>query len=325
MHLFVREHVPFVIIMLLQLGIVTAVFYLDGYRDWQVAGYAAALGLCVLGVYLVYRYASHRSFYAMLGSRAGKPEETIEVSGAAPLPTALNGLLASQYRSLDELRMSAERNREAHVTFMNRWVHQMKTPLSVLELMLQEEGDERSASMREETDRLRKGLEMVLYMSRLETFEQDFAVERIGLRELTNEVILNNRRLFIRSGVFPEMKADNDLEVHADRKWLFFIIEQLIYNAVKYSEPGSGCKVVIAAFRDKRGTLLEIRDQGAGIPSSDMMRIFQPYFTGENGRRFKESTGMGLYLVKSVMDRMGYRIEAESKVGEGTVMRLVFS
>lgn len=325
MRLFLREHVPLVIIVLLQIAVITGVFYLDGYRSWAEAAYAAGLGLCMLGAYLVYRYASHRSFYKMLSKQNLSTEEAAGVTGDAPLPTAMRERLTSLHRNYDQLRLEAERNRESHVTFMNRWVHQMKTPLSVLELMLQEDTGERSASMREETDRLRKGLEMVLYMSRLETFEQDFAVERILLRELVNEVILQNRRLFIRSGVYPQLKADEELDVHADRKWLSFIMEQLISNAVKYSATGSGSTITIALCRDERGTVLEVRDQGVGIPQSDLKRIFQPYFTGENGRSFKESTGMGLYLVKSVMDRMGYCVEVESQAGKGTVVRLLFS
>jgi len=324
MRLFIREHIPLTLIVLLQLIIVTAVFYLDGYRSWEVAAYAALLGLCVFGAYLGYRYATHRSFYRMLGRQDMTIEETTSVAGSAPLPAAMRDWLAQQYKSYDQLRLEAERNRENHVTFINRWVHQMKTPLSVLELMLQEDDSERGASMREETDRLRKGLETVLYLSRLETFEQDFAVERINLREWANEVILHNRRLFIRSGVFPRLEADEELAVHADRKWLSFILEQLLANAVNYSKQGSGGSVVVAAYRSERGTVVEVRDQGAGIPQSDLKRIFQPYFTGENGRSFKESTGMGLYLVKSAMDRMGYPVEAESRVGEGTIMRLIF-
>ncbi|MFF2889052.1 sensor histidine kinase [Paenibacillus sp. NPDC057967] len=324
MRLFLREHSPLILIVILQLGVVTAVFYLDGYRSWKVAVYAAVLGLCLFGAYLVYRYASHGSFYKMLGRHEQPVEETASVTGSAPLPAAMRELLAEQYKNYDQLRLEAERNRESHVTFINRWVHQMKTPLSVLELMLQEDDSERGASMREETDRLRKGLETVLYMSRLDTFEQDFAVERIPLREWANDVILQNRRLFIRSGVFPRLEADEELVVHADRKWLSFILEQLLTNAVNYSEPGSGSGVTIAAYRDEGGTVVEVRDQGAGIPQSDLKRIFQPYFTGENGRSLKESTGMGLYLVKSAMDRMGYRLDVESRVGEGTVMRLIF-
>ncbi|RJE91296.1 sensor histidine kinase [Paenibacillus sp. 1011MAR3C5] len=323
MRLFIREHIPLVLFVMLQLAVVTVVFYLDGYRSWKVAVYAALLGLCFFGVYLVYRYATHRSFYRMLSRQDQPIEEMTDVAGSAPLPSAMRERLAEQYKSYDQLRLDAERNRENHVTFINHWVHQMKTPLSVMELMLQEDDSERSASMREETDRLRKGLEMVLYMSRLETFEQDFTVERIGLRELANEVILHNRRLFIRSGVFPKLEVEEELTVYADRKWLFFMVEQLLSNAVKYSAPG-GASVIIAVYRDDRGTVLEVQDQGIGIPQSDLKRIFHPYFTGENGRRFKESTGMGLYLVQSVMDRMGYLVEAESKIGAGTVIRLVF-
>lgn len=324
MKLFVREQMPLFILVVLQLGVVTAVFYLDGYRNWKVAAYAATLGLCLLAAYVVYRYTSHRHFYKLLDRKDAAMMDSLISGESAPLPSALGELLLLQFKEYDQMRVEAERNRMRHVTFMNRWVHQMKTPLSVLELLLQEEEDERSASMREETDQLRRGLDMVLYMARLETFEQDFRVEEVKLRELTNEIILQQKRLFIRGGVFPEMMAGDELVVFTDRKWLAFILEQLFSNAVKYGVKGSGGKITVAVFPDKKGTVLELRDQGIGIPKADMKRIFQPYFTGENGRKNKESTGMGLYLVKTVMERMNHRIEAESIEGEGTVIRLMF-
>lgn len=338
MKLFLREHLLLIAVSFVQIVFVTAVFWLDGYRDWPVAAYALLLGFCATAAFLFYRYRSHRSLYELL-DQAGNGngavlEATAFVEGNAPLPSAMRGLLSEQYRAYEQLRLEVERSREAHAAFMNRWVHQMKTPLSVLELMLQEEQDERSASMREETERLRSGLETVLQLSRLETFEHDFVVERIPVRELLNEVILYHRRLFIRSGVYPVLEADEGLDIHADRKWVAVIVEQLLSNAVKYSKPardgvgdnkGSRATVTIAVFRDGRGTVIEVRDQGIGIPASDLKRIFQPHYTGENGRVFKESTGMGLYIVKSAMDRMGYRVEAESETGKGTTIRLIFS
>lgn len=98
---------------------------------------------------------------------------------------------------------------------------------------------------------------------------------------------------------------------------------QLVTNAVRYSA-GSGSKVTFSAFPRGRQVVLEVRDRGVGIPAQDLSRVFDPYFTGENGRMFTESTGMGLYLVRQVCSKLGHEVELESQKGEGTALRLVF-
>ncbi|WP_337102780.1 sensor histidine kinase [Paenibacillus sp. YIM B09110] len=323
MKLFLREQWPLAGVVLLQMAAVTVVFYLEGYRNWKVALYAYLLGFFFLAVYLVYRYASHRRFYEVLSSKQVRIEESIQTLESAPLQAALGELLHTQYRHYQKQILEDERKWQNQITFMNQWVHQMKTPLSVLELLLQDSDEPRDVSMSEETDRIRKGLEMVLYMARLETFEQDFQVETLSLRELVNDVILENKRLFIRSFVYPEIQIDESLRVESDGKWLRFILQQLIANAINYSA-GSKQKVTVSAKTDDRSVILEVIDQGAGIPASDLSRVFQPFFTGENGRRFKESTGMGLYIVKLVLDKMNHDIRLQSKVGEGTTVRITF-
>lgn len=323
MRLFWRDQVPLLIFTAIQLGAVVLVFWLDGYNDFKVAAYALLLGLCVFIVYLTYRYFTHRKFYELLQHNGTYDEENAGTKESSPLSLALRDLMQFQYRHYQNLIIIGERKQENHIHFMNHWVHQMKTPLSVLELMLQDSDEPRDESMREETDRIRKGLEMVLYMARLETFEQDFHVDSISLREAANAVILENKRLFIRNFVYPEMEIEEGLKVETDAKWLHFIMQQLVSNAVKYSA-GSREKVIIRAFSKERAVMLEIMDSGVGIPTSDLSRVFHPFFTGENGRAFKESTGMGLYIVKSVLDRMNHEVKIESKVGQGTTVRVIF-
>ncbi|WP_028612184.1 sensor histidine kinase [Paenibacillus harenae] len=323
MRLFWRDQLALIGFTALQLAAVAVVFWLDGYKDFRVAGYALLLGAAVFLAYLAYRYLTCRSFYLLLQQGQPRLEESVQGKESAALPNALGELLQAQYRHYQNQIIEGERQQRNHITFMNHWVHQMKTPLSVLELLLQDGGDPRDESMREETERIRKGLEMVLYMARLETFEQDFQVETVLLREAVNDVILDNKRLFIRSFVYPDMQIGDDLKVETDGKWLRFILQQLISNAVKYSA-GSRSKVIVRAYTSDRAVILEVIDSGAGIPASDLSRIFQPFFTGENGRRFKESTGMGLYIVKSVLDKMNHEIQVESKAGYGTTARVIF-
>lgn len=324
--LFWLEHLPLIIFSIVELLVVLLVFWFDGYDHPVTAAYAIFLGLFILGGYLLFRYYSHRGFYERLSEPMRSLNESIKHKESAPLPAALNQLLEEQYRQYQSKLMDWERKQKEHMTFMNQWVHQMKTPLSVIEMITQEDDNESYKSISEEADRLRRGLDMVLYMSRLDTFEQDFSVEPVSLQKLVKDVIHENKRYFIYSHVYPEMLVDEDIVVQTDAKWLRFIVLQLLSNAIKYSA-GSGEKVTITATRAAHGreVQLEIRDRGIGIPKSDLSRVCNAFYTGENGRKYKESTGMGLYLVREVAQKLNHRVELESERGKGTVVRLIFN
>lgn len=325
MRLFVREHIGLAAAVLLQSALMLAVFWFDGYDRPLIALYALFLGLSVIGLYLAVHYMRRRHYYAMLQ----RPPEALKESqqggdgDQAPVAQALRRLLDRQYADYLRLLKQWERDRDRHRVFMNQWVHQMKTPLSVIELIAQDSGDDKLDSMAGQTERLRHGLEMVLYMSRLETFEQDFHVERAPLQQAVNEAVTDYKRLFIRSHVYPDIQVDGGLIVETDAKWLRFVLQQLLSNAVKYSA-GVGRKVTVASEARQDGIALVVRDSGVGIPAEDLPRVFRPFFTGENGRHFKESTGMGLYLCKEVLDRMNHRIAIDSQRGAGTTVTVTF-
>ncbi|WP_068775946.1 HAMP domain-containing sensor histidine kinase [Paenibacillus sp. FJAT-26967] len=323
MKLFWREHIPLIIMVLLQLFLVLLVYRYDGYTDLRTALYAVFLGLCLLAAYMIYRYFSHRIFYERLSVPPTSLQDSVRKAESAAMSAALNELMESQYRHYQQELKSWERKQQEHLTFMNQWVHQMKTPLSVIELIVQEEDDPRFSSISEESDRLRRGLEMVLYMARLDTFEQDFHIEKISLRDLVKEVVHENKRYFIRSCVYPDIQVEAGLKVETDAKWLRFALQQLLTNAIKYSA-GTRTKVSVAAYPQGREVILEVRDLGPGIPKQDLPRVFHPFFTGVNGRKFKESTGMGLYLVKQILERLNHTIVLESEAGTGTTARVVF-
>lgn len=324
MRLFIREHLLLIVIHIIQLFLVLLVYWLDGYRNLPTALYSVFLGFVVLTGYLIYRYISHRSFYQRLSRSLADLDESLQTSGQTPLAKALDELLDSQYRRYRQQLKIYETRRRDQLTFMNQWVHQMKTPLSVIHLTVQQEEDPRYESIREEAERIEKGLETVLYAARLEAFEQDFAVERLSLRGAVERVIHENKRSFIRNHVYPEVRIDESLCVESDAKWLHFMLNQLLSNAIKYSS-GSQQKIVFNARTTETEVGLSIRDSGVGIPKSDLKRVFQPFYTGENGRKFRESTGMGLYLVQEICRHLGHRVTLESEVGEGTTVTLWFA
>lgn len=323
MKLLLREHIPLFIIYLIQLLLTLFIYWLEGFRNVTTALYAFLLSTCLLIGYLAYRYMSNRTFYRRLSEPLESLDESVTAKGYAPLSEALGDLLDTQYRHYQNGLDQYRRKLNDHITFINQWVHQMKTPLSVIHLTIQEEDDPIFDSIRDETNRIQNGLQTILYTSRLNTFEHDFHVERVSLSKVVSNVVSDNKHLFIRNRVYPEVNMNEPLQVETDEKWLYFMLGQLVTNAVRYSA-GKGDKVMITSFIRGHHTVLQVKDRGAGIPKQDMRRVFEPYYTGENGRQFKESTGMGLYLVREICNRLNHRVELESEVGEGTTVRLLF-
>ncbi|WP_067844130.1 sensor histidine kinase [Amphibacillus sediminis] len=325
MKLFLREHLLLIIIQLIQCALIITLFWLDGYRGLGVTIYASFLSLILITVFLIYRYTSRKNLYRRLQNPLQTLDESLETTERAPISEAFDQLLISQYRLYQEELQKAEGRQDEHLLFMDRWVHQMKTPLSVIELTAQSLDEPESSSIREETERMRNGLNTVLYMARLRTITEDFQIKPVMLSRLVHEVNQENKRFYIRNEVYPQLKEERpSISVETDEKWLFFLLTQLVHNAVKYST-GKTNHLVISIYERLGEAVLEVKDFGVGIPVVDKKRVFNKFYTGENGRKYRESTGMGLYLVKEVAEKLEHRLELDSTVGEGTTIRLIFS
>lgn len=323
MKLFLRDNLLLIFIYMLQIIIMTTVYWLDGFENLKISLYAALLSGTLLIVYLSIRYITNRSFYKQLEKPLASLDEFSEKAENAPLSKGLHDLLANQYQLYKTNLHHYKYKLEAHIQFINQWVHQMKTPVSVIHLIIQDEDNPRFSIIGDELDRLRKGLEMVLYTARLDSFEHDFYAESLDLQAIVRSVTSNQKRLFIRKRVFPVFTFEENITVTSDEKWLSFVLTQIITNAIKYTVKENK-KIHFHGFKKGQHITLEIRDEGVGIPPSDLLRVFNPYFTGENGRIFQESTGMGLYLAKQICEKLGHKIDINSVVNEGTTVRLTF-
>lgn len=315
---------PLIFVYITQLGLILFVFWIDGFRNYSIIVYAAILSSCLLIGYLIYRYLTHRNFYKRLEEPHTSMDEFIEAGSGTPLATSLHLLLKSQFRQYQNDLHHYHHKLKDHIQFINQWVHQMKTPLSVIHLMIQDEDESRFTAIGDELDRLKKGLDMVLYTARLDEFEHDFYVEILPLEKVLRSITSSQKRLFIRNRIFPSLQFEEGLSIASDEKWLSFVITQIITNAVRYTRTDGNRKIFLKGFRCDSNVVLEVQDQGVGIPESDLPRVFDPYFTGENGRNFQESTGMGLFLVKEICEKLGHRVEIESTVNKGTMVRITF-
>nr|WP_254207815.1 sensor histidine kinase [Paenibacillus sp. AK121] len=313
-----------IIFNIIQLFLVLSIYWMDGYRNLSTALYSVFFGFILLLVYLLFRYVMYSGLYRILSTANIRDlDELIQMKVLNPLASSLQHLLLQFYQLYQSRIHQLEHQQRDHITFINQWVHQMKTPLAVIHLILKGKIDPESDQIHDEIDRMGKGLEMILYMSRLESFEPDFHVEPVVLRKLVSEVIYDNKRLLIRNEIYPSNEVDEQLNVITDAKWLRFIINQLVTNAIKYSSGYAHSLKLISDVRD-HVIVLKVQDEGIGIPKKDIERVFEAYYTGENGRKYSESTGMGLYLVAEICKRLNHDIQLTSTVGEGTTVEILF-
>lgn len=323
MRLFFKEHIGLIITQIVQFIIIASLFWLAGYHDIKLILYAFLLsGLTFIG-YLTFYYFTRRKYYQRIATPITSLDESLQALDDRPASEALSELLKSQYYLYKQQLHDLERKQDEHLVFMDRWIHQMKTPLSVIELMATDLDEPLSSNMREETERMKTGLNTVLYMARLRTIEQDFHIKQVDVVKLIHEVNQEHKRFYIRNKVYPVVETEAEMIVETDEKWLYFIITQLIQNAVKYSTNQAN-EVKITLSKTDAGQMIEVRDFGVGIPKEDLPRVFDAFYTGENGRVFRESTGMGLFLVKEVADYLGHQVSIESTVDEGSNFRVIF-
>lgn len=323
MKLFVKEHRLLIVVQILQFSIIGLLIWLGGFRNLSLILYSVFLGLFFLVIYLMYKYNTQKKFYERLSKNLAILDESQQQLDYNDLSEALSNLLKSQYHLYANEIIDLKQKQEQYFIFINRWIHQMKTPLSVVELMARNLDEPESSNMREEIDRMKTGLHTVLHMARFRSLERDFHVSHVNVKELIAEVNQENKRLYIRNNIYPKVVIENDtITAHTDEKWFYFILSQMIQNAVKYSAHKSDSIDIRVIKMDER-IIVEIEDYGIGIPEFDLKRIFDPFFTGETGRRFRESTGVGLYVTKEVANYLGHKIEVESEVEKGTLFRII--
>ena len=204
-----------------------------------------------------------------------------------------------------------------------RFVHQMKTPLSVLKLICENHSEEEDyKKIGRNVNTIEYNLNQILNIYRLDEFKNDFVSEKVLLKNICKECINGLKDYFISSKIYPKLDINEDIYVYSDSKWLKLIIHQILTNAIKYSNSGQTVSVIAKKEDDK--VYLSITDTGVGIEKADLRSIFELFYIGKNGRNNADSSGIGLYIVKRVSEYLGHKVEVESKIGKGTKMTIIF-
>lgn len=229
-------------------------------------------------------------------------------------------LLKMASKSMLEQIGTVARERQEYREYIEQWIHEIKTPITAMKLLCENHKEPFTRELMRELEKTNRFTEQALYYARSEYTEKDYSVQEIRLFDVVHQAIADNKYLLLQNQVALETE-ESELTVYSDDKWLRFILDQLIVNAVKYSREHP----VLHFYTKVQGDqiFLFAEDHGIGICANDLPRIFEKGFTGQNGRIQQNATGIGLYLCKRLCDKLGIGIAAQS--GEtGTTMILSF-
>ena len=225
-------------------------------------------------------------------------------------------IIEKLYEELEKLTQENRQKNTDMVDYYSMWVHQIKTPIAAMNFLLDNEEVDQKI-LQQELFKIERYVEMVLTYIRLDSISSDYVITKINLDEVVKDSVKKYATIFINKKIKLNY-VSHETMVISDKKWLSFAFEQILGNSVKYSSAGG--EIIIETYENK----LVIEDNGIGIKEEDLPRIFEKGFTGFNGRYEKKSSGLGLYLCKKTLDKLGHHIEISSKVGEGTRIEITF-
>lgn len=310
---FLKYERPYLLLYVAMFLITIVVFWADPsmFIHWQTLLYAFILVTLLLAVFLIVRYMSVQH-----AVRNQHDEETEPLSmEAEAYREAMDEARVAHIHALNEVQAK----QKEYYDFIVSWFHEIKTPISVLRLMQQTEVDLRG--IEEEVSRIEHYVDQALYYAKLDTFNQDYEIMNCDLEQLAKEAVKAHAKTFISRKVRIRLDLPSVM-VQSDPKWLSFIVSQLLSNGLKYTDIGGEISIYSHVTQDEKQLI--VRDNGIGIAAKDLPRVFNRGFTGENGRTYAKSTGMGLYLAQELSRKLGHYITCESVVSEYTAFTIHF-
>lgn len=313
---YIRQHRKGLLCFVLFCLIFAIVFSL--YRlEAEAVFYASLLCVCVGLAALAFDYGRYRRRHLELRRILNKM-----LAGLEELPPPIS-ILEQDYQELLRQQLSEKQKqlliqdqlRGEMLEYYTLWAHQIKTPIAAMRLILQEEDTGVNQEITAELFKIEQYVEMVLSYLRLGSSSTDFVIRRQELEPIVRQTVRKYAPLFIRKKIALDLREVR-CRVLTDEKWLAFALEQILSNALKYTQKGQ-----ISIYLEEPQTLV-IADTGIGISAQDLPRLFEKGFTGYNGREDKRATGLGLYLCRRILEKLGHTIRIESEEGRGTRVKI---
>lgn len=321
---YLKNQLPVILINLLGM-LALALFLIASGNSIQTVLFILVVWLIVLFSCLLFFYFSRKKYLDKLLDMTEQLEERYLLPEIMQEPERADEQVFYQIMKMAEKSMlerigEVQRERKEYKEYIEQWIHEIKTPITAIKLICENNRCSFTRELMAELENINRFTEQALYYARSEHTEKDYSVREINLSDVVHGAIADNKYLLRQNNVAVTVE-DMEYSIYSDDKWLRFILDQLISNAVKYRAD----QPVLHFFAVKKtdSIILSVEDNGIGIPQSDLPRIFEKGFTGHNGRTIHSSTGIGLYLCRRLCDKLGIGISASSE-GKGTAISLSF-
>ena len=319
-----KNQLPVILINLLGM-LALALFLIASGNGIQTVLFVLVVWLIILVSCLLLFYYSRKKYLDKLLDMTEKLDERYLLPEIMQEPERADEQVFYQIMKMAEKSMlerigEVQRERKEYKEYIEQWIHEVKTPITAIKLICENNRCSFTRELMAELENINRFTEQALYYARSEHTEKDYSVREISLSDVVHGAISDNKYLLRQNNVAVTVE-DVEYSIYSDDKWLRFILDQLISNAVKYRAD----QPVLHFFTVKENDriILSVEDNGIGIPQSDLPRIFEKGFTGQNGRTIHSSTGIGLYLCRRLCDKLGIGISASSE-RKGTAISLSF-
>ena len=321
---YLKNQLPVILINLLGM-LALALFLIASGNGIQTVLFILVVWLIVLASCLLLFYFSRKKYLNKLLDMTEQLKERYLLPEIMQEPERADEQVFYQIMKMAEKSMlerigEVQRERKEYKEYIEQWIHEVKTPITAIKLICENNRCSFTRELMAELENINRFTEQALYYARSEHTEKDYSVREINLSDVVHGAIADNKYLLRQNNVAVTVE-DVEYSIYSDDKWLRFILDQLISNAVKYRAD----QPVLHFFTVKENDriILSVEDNGIGIPQSDLPRIFEKGFTGQNGRTIHSSTGIGLYLCRRLCDKLGIGISASSE-RKGTAISLSF-
>ena len=294
----------------------------------------AVIGVSITAIvgfvlYIIYDFNRRKKFYNKLLNDLDLLDKKYLITEMIDKPDFYEGEIF--YDALYEIDKSmAEKIKEYSLSiqdfkeYIEMWIHEVKLPLASLNLIVHNHKELSDKKITEQLKRLDDDIEQVLYYVRSENAEKDYLIKETEIAKVISNVAIKNKDILLENNIDFEVEVGNT-KVLTDSKWLEFIINQIVSNSIKYIRNDVEHLIKITTEENNKNIILKIYDNGIGISKSDIPKVFDKTFTGNNGRKIETSTGMGLYISKQLCKKLGHKITVDSKENEYTEVSIFFN
>lgn len=322
---YLRDKILLIVLHMTCMLLLAGFLYATGYET-EYYLLVVIFWLLILAAWFGYGYYNRKCYFEELETALMKMDQRYLLGELMPASHRLEDqlyrdLIRISNKSVIERIRQIEDEQKEYREYIESWVHEIKAPITGIDLMCENDKNNSTRRIRLENQKIENYVDMALYYARSDEVYKDYVIRKTDLQEIAAEVLKKNKLCLIQSRVQAEIDCGDS--AYTDRKWITFILNQLVLNSTKYRRE-EGARIWISTAKYGHGVRLTVRDNGIGIREEELDRIFEKGFTGSNGRKRERSTGMGLYLCERLCQKLGIVIDVKSREQEGTEMILEF-